>query len=503
MFLVILILQILTSLCSKGLLFIGDDILRLYSSPGQSADEHLTFDGSLLHPFMQKSLLKASEDISLLFSHFIVACNITCLQLKSCDIKNEVSCCAKSKESDPVAHCLQGVILSLWRLRAAMRGFFSSYNMDANKKPAIILDLFEYLIYIASAWLQKNARHLFWMLQPLLITFTNGHTPYEVDMVCLKNRLIGNDDLSIHSAAIDNTNGPLKVHNFIADKDDGDLKHSIPEDERWQIIGICLWQHITKFVKHKLACMSIELDDRHLSDIFHEKLHSSVINCQNFEANDESITELSRLLSLMLAKLLKSTLEHISFHHVKQLALLMEQKVVCGFHVPTLPWLEESRQSRTRDLSQHLNQDVVSGDVMNTKDEYSVYEVFGDIFVDPGLVTESFTQENINWSDCLNHIPSRGWQDMHKVIIREHDTDKQYNHEGKLSNGLGGAEVGSPARDLLRNGHAFVTSWRKDKNITAEVTTFQSPKEIHKRNGELLEVIVFPFLPLLQLVILS
>ncbi|CAN1309391.1 DmX-like protein 1 [Linum perenne] len=73
-------------------------------------------------------------------------------------------------------------------LRYALRLFSRRSSMDIRKSLAI-LDLFEYYMHFASAWFQHSSKGLLLMVQPLLITCTDGHTPYEVDTRNLKSIL--------------------------------------------------------------------------------------------------------------------------------------------------------------------------------------------------------------------------------------------------------------------------------------------------------------------------
>ncbi|GAV71152.1 WD40 domain-containing protein/Rav1p_C domain-containing protein [Cephalotus follicularis] len=475
--------MIMVFLRNNGLLFVGYEILNGYTSRGCSQDESGTV-GVPLYPYLHKPLLKAIEDISFLFPRFIAVCSINSPQRIS-QYKNAVPCEVISKRLDDWRYYFYGVILSVWSLKDVMGNFSGAFTKDPIMKPLIILDLYEYCLHFASAWLHRNSQGLFLMVEPLLITFTNGHTPYEIDIMNLKKILRQIAELCAHKTEVNDKEVILKVTKSVQDREGGNTMQSIPEDERWKIIGACLWHHIFKFVKHKLSLMSINLDDNYFSDVSLDKIFWEA-SSPVFQSSN-SITEQIRLSSLILAKLLNSTLGHISSYHVKQLALLLQQKMESGLHVPTLVWLEESSLSRARTFHQNQDQGFSSLDIMNNRYESSFSEILWNICADPNIINECFEQEKINWSHYLKRKKPKGWSDMDEGIMQggiEESCNLAYENSGIPACGEG--EL--PARALFRNKH-FLSSWQKDVTITKDFTHFQKPKEIYKINGELLEAI--------------
>ncbi|KAL5859510.1 hypothetical protein ACOSQ4_000806 [Xanthoceras sorbifolium] len=483
-----LINMILVYLSNRGLLFIGYDILREYNRQGKSQDESNTIDSFLLYSLQHKQLLKSTEDVSFFLLRFIAASSITCSNLKSCNIENDMYSKVRSACLDSWGYNFQFVISSLWSLRAALRIFTGSFAEDLGLELLTLLDLYEYYVHFASTWFQRNSKGLLLMVQPLIITYTNGHTPYDVDMANLKNVFHQIPELVNKKLSTDNVNGDLQAPRCSEDNKGGDLIHSIPEDERWQIMGACLWQHMSRFMKHKLLSVSSRLDEYNFSGLSHGKLSSWVSSLTSPESASISMTDHVSLLSLILAKLLKSTLSHISSYHVKQLASFLQQKLDNGLDIPTCRWLAECSLSQPGALYQHLSQGVVSMDIMNNKDEIAISELLWDICADPNMISEGFAQEKINWPHYINCKPFKGWSDINEGVKMNHESKETYNHGGRLSSTSANGEVESAGRSRVR-GHAFLSSWQKDPNIASEATAFQPPKEIYKRNGELFEAV--------------
>ncbi|XWS46253.1 hypothetical protein CRYUN_Cryun14cG0048700 [Craigia yunnanensis] len=480
-----LINMIFFSLCNNGFGFLGYDILHWYSHEHSQYENHI-IDNSLWYPILHKLLLKVTKDISFLVSHFIAACSITWSPTKSSYMENGVSKEVRSNWVDAWGCYFQGVKLTLWRLRAAMRIFSGIFKEVVTPKLPTLLDLYEYYAHFASAWLQKNSEGLVRMMQPLLITYTNGHTPYEVDMLTLKKTFHQVPDTVTHNTLTDDLIGGLEVDRCVEDKQVGELLHSIPEDERWHIIGAFLWQHMSRFMKHKLNSLAI-FHDGYPSDFSHGKLSSCAPGSLDFESDRESIREKIASPPWILAKLLKVALEHISSYHVKQHGLFLQQKIDNGFHLPTLVWLEESRLS-SRAVHQHPGQGIVGEDITNNTNQLYAFDILWNMCADPTVILECFVQEKINWSSYFHFKPFKGWGEVYKDIAGEHESDESHNPEGKISNCSSGGEAGSPSRSVFRNRHTFLSSWQKDTNME-KVTPFQNPKEIYKRNGELLEAL--------------
>jgi hypothetical protein len=386
----------------------------------------------------------------------------------------------KSIWSDMHGFYFQGIMQTLRSLRAAMRIFSSSEDVS---RSLVILDLFEYYIYFASAWLQRKSKGLLLMVQPLLITLTSGHTPYEVDIGNLKSILHHIAELPF-SLSIDDAGSGHEVVKCSSHEQDGQTMLSFSKDEKWHVVGACLWMHMSRFMKHQLHLLSIKLEDGCFSGVSHGNVSSLASSLTIFGSDSISRKEEIGFCSLILAKLPRTMLVHVSSYHVKLLGLFLQQEVENRLQIPTLVWMKESSLSQAKALYQD-----VSADMMNSKDELSSFDVLWDACADPRMVSEGFVQEEINLSLFFNHKSYEGWSDEYMSITGELETEDTCEHELKLGNHPSGDEIGSPSIGLFRNGRAFLSSWQKDAVMTKEVSHFQNAKVVHKRDGELVEVI--------------
>lgn len=472
--------MILVWSCSNGLPFIGHDLIVNYASRNHTQDKSDGVESFILYPLLHKPCLKFMEDASLLLSRFITSCSVTCFQPKPFYIEGTMSVEVKSIWSDMHGFNFQGIMQTLWSLRAAMRIFSSSEDVS---RSLVILDLFEYYIYFASAWLQRKSKGLLLMVQPLLITLTSGHTPYEVDIGNLKSILHHIAELPFN-LSIDDAGSGHEVVKCSSHEQDGQTMLSFSEDEKWHVVGACLWMHMSRFMKHQLHLLSIKLEDGCFSGVSHGNVSSLASSLTIFGSDSISRKEEIGFCSLILAKLLRTMLVHVSSYHVKLLGLFLQQEVENRLQIPTLVWMKESSLSQAKALYQD-----VSADMMNSKDELSSFDVLWDACADPRMVSEGFVQEEINLSLFFNHKSYEGWSDEYMSITGELETEDTCEHELKLGNHPSGDEIGSPSIGLFRNGRAFLSSWQKDAVMTKEVSHFQNAKVVHKRDGELVEAL--------------
>eukprot|EP00257_Ricinus_communis_P018591 XP_015577351.1 uncharacterized protein LOC8263496 [Ricinus communis] len=471
-----LIKMILVWLHNNGSLFTGYDILFGYTSQYHLQDESRSVGNSVLYPLLHKTLLESVQDISLLLSRFIVSCSINSLQ----PFENNETVETRSW-SDTQGHYFQGIMSMLWSLRTAVRSVSGLSSEDVTARSLVLLDLFEFYVHFASAWLQRNSKGLLLMVQPLLITCTNGHTPYEVDITNLKNILYHIAELLGSNLSVNDTGVGHIVANCMPSTQDRETMHSFSEDEKWHVIGTCLWQHLSRLLKHKLHLLSINIEDDCFSGVSHGLISSWP---SGSIGSDDTMKKEIMSFSLILAKLLKITILHVSSYHVKIFGSLLQLKVENELHMTTLTWLKDSIASQAKVLYQDA-----SADIMNSKDELSTFDILWDTCADPNIVSEGFALEKINWSEFFNRRSSQSWSKFYKIIRGEYETREGLDHEVRLSTNRSSDEVESPGKGLFKNGRAVLTTWQKDATISKEETLFQNAKEIYKRDGELLEAL--------------
>ncbi|KAI4355258.1 hypothetical protein L6164_004047 [Bauhinia variegata] len=477
-----LLSMIFLSLCHYGLLHIEYDITDA-NVPGDLSQKKSDIDTFILYRSWLKLLFKTTEEVSYLHARFFSASSMGYSQQSSTFSKQGASTENRCKFSDAWQYQFEGLLISLWYLRATLRIQFGSLNKNLITKPLDILDLYEYYLHFSSAWLQRNSEALFLIMQPFLIACAHGHNPYEVDMVSLKKLVPEIAELVAQNSLIDNVQN-LKESRCSQDKQVADLKHSIPHDERWEIIGAGLWQHMSRFMIYKLNSVLDTLEDGNFSSSVPRKYGYRPSTFMNLDYGSINLPEQFTLISLSLCELMRSTATHISSYRVQQLAASLCLKLENDLSAMTLEWLKQSSQSES---NQNQSKDV-NLEMVDRKDKDLVCQVLWDHFADPKLISDWFSQEKFNWSNYFGYMPVKGWHDLYRTMVGPQKTDDKYDSEHKVSSGFSSHEVGPPVKGLFRSSSVSISSPKEDTNC-ANVTFFQNPREVYKSNGELFEAV--------------
>uniref|UniRef100_A0A803NSD3 RAVE complex protein Rav1 C-terminal domain-containing protein n=1 Tax=Cannabis sativa TaxID=3483 RepID=A0A803NSD3_CANSA len=472
-----LIRNILILLSNQGLLVVGYDLFHRYVNQEHAQDKSHAVDRICLYSLMSKAILKATKETSLLFSRFVVACSITCSKLKS-DMENDVSCENRSSLSNALAYYLQCLLLSSRILRASLRMKCGSLSEDLSTKFLTALDLIEYSVHFSYVWLLRNYKYLFLMLESLLIKHNDEHILYEVDIAILKKLLPQIADFASQRLLDTDVGKGHHISRGLLEDQGFETKHSIPEDERWKIVGACLWRHMSKLMKHQIKKMSYKLEDSYFSDFSHG-LSSESCSVTNSDFSDRSIEEQIGLVSLTLVEQLKATVEHVSSYYTKQLASYLYLKIEHGQHVKTLVWLEDSR-SHTRAPPQNLGEDSFTLDMMNDKEGF---DILWDICADPKMISESFTEEKICSLECFDHKPLKGWSEMSEGGRGVDEAEEILSQETTSGSGTVNTETGSSAKQPLRNDVSILNSWQKDTTNKQGIAPFEAPEKCSRETG--------------------
>ncbi|KAK2971720.1 hypothetical protein RJ640_004014 [Escallonia rubra] len=466
---------------NNGLAFIAYHISLCFTSKEPSNQKNSAFDGSLLYPILPNLLLNATEEMPYLFSRYIVACSITCSHLQSCSMENSITDRTRVAFLAVWEFYMHGLTWSLWRLRAALELFSVSCTEDLIKIPFIILDLSEYYAYFASAWLQMNLKAVVLAVKPLLITRTNGYTPNDIDFEDLHRLLSQLAELLAHNSLIVDVGFPVQVNEGMQHEQDGEMMPSLPVDKRWQIITASLWGHMSVFLEHQLNSFPEKLENNYSSFM-------SLESSSRSKPDSNSIKMQIELISVGLGRLLRVTCSHISSCCSKQLASLLLQKVGDQSTSPALLWLEELYQ-----LPRAYHKDSTQGiDSLNTTEndtQLSASDILWEFCYDPKLLHKSLTQENPELPQYIKQKLCKGWSDIYTCVAEESEADITTDKESRLGGSFADITVGSPVRSVSSHDHSLMNPGVKDTTSRKKATHFQNPKEVYRRNGELLEAL--------------
>ncbi|XP_043715744.1 uncharacterized protein LOC122664110 [Telopea speciosissima] len=465
--------------CNHGLPFLGYQILHDYNSQGLQQDEFNNFLSLCIIPTL---ILKAVIQVCYLVARNIVAWSILCRQLTP-----------SSTKSDGYGGIAWNsyVTRPMRSLSATLQFYCAGFlRDDFTIKIFTVLDLFEYYSCFSSAWSLRNLKDLILMVQPILIMDTNKkYAPSEADITNLKKVMYQSAELTTHSLLSDDVGGLPHATQTQGQHEDGEnFWSSIPEEERWPFLGACLWRFQTKFAKVLLQPVFDVLKDGQLYNISLSRLSSLAFSPRTSLSDGNVTVKQINMVTVVMAELLKSSLSCVSSSHEKHLASFLRQKVEDGLPMPTLVWLEKSR-SQPRPLGGHPGWRTYNLHTINDTNWRISFEILWEISTDPKEIWKDFAQENVSWLQFISQKSSRSWSNIHKETIGdcENADTSSYDQVEWHSNSSNGA--GSPAQYRSLDGHSFLGPGWKASTITREAICFEHPKEIYKKNGELLEAI--------------
>ncbi|XP_023639738.1 uncharacterized protein LOC17889449 isoform X2 [Capsella rubella] len=459
--------MVILSAYSRGLLSMGHNIFQENSSSGLSDDKSHIDENLLQYSALPKLVLKAIEEKSSVLSRIIAACSVTCLHSVPCFEENKVSPGPEPKWSNALRLYFQGILESFSSLRTSISLCLGSSVEDLETRLAVVLDLVEYCSRLAIAWVLGDVNCLFRMVQPLTIAYFHGQMPHEVDLESVKRVYHQEASVSVLDASDVEVNS--KVSRDVENNEFGYPVDSIPEDERRLITQACFWKHVSDFVKHKLVSISINLDG-----VISNSCSSENFGAQAALDSSADIVFVTEKIMSVLGNTLISTLAQLSSYHVKQLVLVLKQKIEKRTQVPTLLWLLECGRSQAK----FLNRDPPDAGIENEDNgDLAVSVRFWKLCVDPHLLYEAILLENFDISEWSKSKPLDDWSDMYRELTRKNELNMLCNQDGRSSN-----EVASLA--------SYSSNSSQKAAVTAsDNSAFQNPKEIHKRTGELIEAL--------------
>ncbi|KAL6495596.1 hypothetical protein OROGR_030159 [Orobanche gracilis] len=454
--------MIVLSLHQNGLEFIGNHILRDYIQELQSEGRSNIPDNLLFS--LSNVLLKATEEISCLYVKYVVV---------SCEKFSRPRYFTRNSLTGEGRFCWlaawgfsnQGIARAFWCLRAMLQLFFRSYSNESLKLLFTILVLFEYHIIFASAWLHGNLKSLLISVRPVLLTLLRGSGTYEIKVEDLDKlideivKMLAHDSLSINLVGHVQINGQEQ-----------EQIGAVPDDKMWHV-SASLWVHMSRYLEYQLSI---------LSEVLKKGCASSPVP---LELKDNNIQLELGLVTSTLAEFIKLTCIEVSLYCSKQFAtyLLQEVNVLKGAN------LFELEDGLSQQGAEHNYQIIENIKLLDNDNKLLDFEQLWHICADLKLFRGAFLQEYRNWLLHFKLKSSIGWGDVHVSITREFESEQTWDKEDRL--GSPSHASGSPLACLSPDDHPFIIVGDKDSNDPKRFMPFQNPKEIYKRNGELLEAL--------------
>lgn len=455
-------------------------MLHGFVSQKRLHDDQHTLDSFILRSSLPKLLLKAAEEVSFLLVRYVVASCITCSSMRQTIHGRDSFCESRSGRSHAWDLCVQDVIFSSRSITPLLKLYSSNFlPEDITVKTFTAFDLLEYFMYFALTWSQRNPEGLFLLMQPILVASSDSSAP-DIKAADLKKNLYQTAELMFQDSMSDckgdvSASSSQPVHNE-------STMLVVPDDEKWLLIGVCLWRHLANVSNGHLFNLMTEFDCSNISARGGPSWPSSSEGCQS---DLVSVLKPIKLFPIFLAKLLRTTLEYVSSSLSKHLLSFLGQKVQSGLPVPILGFLEGANQPQPRTLHNILRQ---GSDTLKARNANGMpfLEILWEISVDLKDIRGSFVLEQIKWLRSVSHKLCNSWTDIHNRIMSDYENMDTLNHR-VTNSGSAITETGSATMNRSLDSSIFLVNMQKDTALLREVC-FQHPNEIYKNSGDLIEV---------------
>ncbi|XP_020701269.1 uncharacterized protein LOC110113162 [Dendrobium catenatum] len=457
--------MVLLLACNNGLLFLGYQLLEGFIFRENDVDNQHKTGHSTRCTILFKLIVKANKELFYAYSRYVVCCHLSDSTMKLLSGRaSSAEICSESYFQRNF--CMQCLICSLRIIKPLVKYYD---NLLLSEGLALstysFLELVEYMLYFSRNWFNRNISGLIQMVCQIHSAFVSNHDSIEV--------LTGEQLKILHPTSDNNTGDALNddeevLHEFINQKNQAKLRNSlafsIPEDERWQLIGTSLWIHNNSFTNQKL---------------------SKFLATQKLEA-EKSIADHNQF-RIAVAKLTMASIAYVSSSVTKQLASFLREKASKGLPVATFAWLEESKQHESSSLPHQSDQGICIRQLSASEDREDLAKKLWEISINAKEIYQNLLNEKVYGFTYSREKLHSSWKDFQEVNLSEHVSDaSHYKSEGNSS---ARNAVGSLFGKKNLDTDTFLETRRRDSDPKLEKANFCNPTEIVKRSGELLEAI--------------
>ncbi|KAL6608107.1 hypothetical protein ACP70R_041170 [Stipagrostis hirtigluma subsp. patula] len=332
--------------------------------------------------------------------------------------------------------------------------------VDNTSTMLTIMDLLEYIIEFYFSWLCCDIKAVLIMISPVLATSVNGES-FQVLLDRLMQAIQHISHGISSTAAAGMPSGAL--HKRQSDEVES---AAISIDEKWHVIGTSLWIQLSSVMK------------QYLREFLEKELHE-----HESGAND---SEFKGLTTSTSAKFVVDSLHFVSSSLVKLHASFFRENFSKNSHSSVLFWLE----SKSRlPLSNSNNHDDLSRilQLANSESSDVLFNMLWERSANPVDVCTAFVNEEVNSFSLDNINVTRSWNDVRGTVEREKNTTQRSGGENKHAVSPKNNEKGQGFADKA-SGNVETSLEAKRADLTVQ-KYFQSPKELLRRSGELLEAI--------------
>lgn len=447
--------QILIFCCHDGLLFLAYALLWGTRSPDVATDNS-SLECCSSRPIDHLLLVSFKESCKFLGRH-VVFCSFMCFFLNM-ELTNTTACAPKINNMYIIA-CLSNFLnASRLLLRSENRG---NYILDNRSAMLAIMDLLEYVIEFSFSWLYRDIKALLILINPVLTASVNGeHFQALLDRLLHAVRHKNHDESSSTEGGMPS----VALHYTELKKSDNS---NLIVDEKWHLIGCSVWARLISVMEH------------YLRDFVEQEglEHEAGASDSEFKCHITSVA----------AKFLMDSIRYVSSSLVKLHASFLRKNLLMNSHSSVLFWLEcnLSQQHPESDSNDQLSK---ISQLPNSENMEVLFNTLWGISVNPVDICNTFINEGVTCFSLSSINVTRSWKDIKVAVVECENNITQISGE-EHEHGVGSKNnaKGQGFTDKTStNGEVFLETKRKELIVQKQ---FQSPTELLRRSGELLEAI--------------
>ncbi|KAL8160052.1 hypothetical protein V2J09_001589 [Rumex salicifolius] len=466
--------KILFSLSNHGLVLVGYHILNgLFSQDHPHALDpcaNFQISSSLLN-----ELHAATQDVAQFLTQFIAACSVASSHSNIAKYMNDLPMRQSWIQFVGLGFYMQGLCLSLDRVKASL-SVLGNANVDHLTSHAFyILDFCKYCACLAYVIQQRDCQALDLLLQPIMISHSDGNIS-QFDITNIREILIlvsKHMDMQIIASRCKD----LKGTKFLFHGSSTKASAAIPGDA-WEIAGACMWQHVSHFMVDMLdrACEKPGMSSTSCG----LPESKSLLSSSSFQQlDDPSLVEHIQLVSATFAESVRNTVTLTCSYYTQQLALLMWKKLEAGIPIPT-HWLEDYSQSRRS----HSHMQINTGAHIQGTESSEI------LCAESAMISQLLAKSGLDLSHFTQRKPFSGWENLHVGVFKTREVvSSQLNQEVVQNAPSGGNKIESDADVQPQSGQSFQDLDRREGSIAMNSIPLKNPREIFRKNGDLLEAL--------------
>ncbi|KAL6884562.1 hypothetical protein ACP4OV_010498 [Aristida adscensionis] len=439
--------------CYDGLLFLA--YVLLWGSGSQNAGtDNRYLEGDTLRPIDYLLLASCKESCKFLSRYAVFWC-LMCFIL-NVNHPSGAACTPKYSHN----YIIAGITNCMDTSRLLLKHDNGKVSILDNKSTMLtIMSLLEYIVEFYLSWLCRDIKALLIKIHPVLTTSVDGDS-FQV----LLDRLVQAIQHTSHGIS-SNAAGMPSSELYKRQLDENE-NSTLSIHDKWHLIGISLWIRLSSIMKHYLK----EFVEK-------ERLYH--------EAGGHDL-EFKDLTTSIAAKFIVDSLHFVSSSLVKLYASLWRENLQKAKHSSVLFWLENKSHLPRSNSNKHDNLSRIL-QLAKSENLEVLFNILWETYANPVDVLTAFVNEEVNCYSLNSINLTRSWKDVSSTVVECEKNTQRRGGENKY--------IASSKNNEKRQGFADKASNTVETSLEVKRTDltaqkdFQTPKELLRRSGELLEAI--------------